>query len=94
MVQRRAARWTLHNYSSYASVTKMLQSPSCRAEKSDPGYAYFLQDRVVVLDGTTRKKTRPKNENFDDQEEASRQAHDVNITSPQRRCNVITLHRR
>ena len=24
----------------------------------------------------------------------SRQAHDVNITSPQRRCNVMTLHRR
>ena len=23
-----------------------------------------------------------------------RQAHDVNITSPQRRCNVMTLHRR
>ena len=24
----------------------------------------------------------------------SRQAHDVNTTSPQRRCNVMTLHRR
>ena len=24
----------------------------------------------------------------------SQQAHDVNITSPQRRCNVMTLHRR
>ena len=24
----------------------------------------------------------------------SRQAHDVNLTSPQRRCNVMTLHRR
>ena len=26
MIQRRAARWTLHNYSTYASVTEMLQS--------------------------------------------------------------------
>ena len=24
----------------------------------------------------------------------SQRAHDVNITSPQRRCNVMTLHRR
>ena len=24
----------------------------------------------------------------------TRQAHDVNTTSPQRRCNVMTLHRR
>ena len=28
------------------------------------------------------------------QKEKTRQAHDVNITSPQRRCNVMTLHRR
>ena len=25
---------------------------------------------------------------------SSRQVHDINITSPQRRCNVMTLHRR
>ena len=28
------------------------------------------------------------------QMEISQQAHDVNTTSPQRRCNVMTLHRR
>ena len=31
MIQRRAARWTLHNYSTYASVTEMLQSLSWRS---------------------------------------------------------------
>ena len=39
--------------------------------------------RHIIPNGTKQKT------NVD-----ARQAHDVNITSPQRRCNVMTLHRR
>ena len=46
MIQRRAARWTLHNYSTYASVTEMLQSLSWRSleqRRSDSQLCLFFK---------------------------------------------------
>ena len=46
MIQRRAARWTLHNYSTYASVTEMLQSLSWRSleqRRSDSRLCLFYK---------------------------------------------------
>ena len=46
MVQRQAARWTLHNYSPYASVTEMLQSLSWRSleqRRSDSRLCLFYK---------------------------------------------------
>ena len=54
MVQRRAARWTLHNYSPYASVTEMLQSLGWRSHeqrRSDdptPVYVCFTRSSMVL----------------------------------------------
>ena len=46
MIQRRAARWTSHNYSTYASVTEMLQSLSWRSleqRRSDSRLCLFYK---------------------------------------------------
>ncbi|MCG8048091.1 MAG: hypothetical protein JAY66_20795 [Candidatus Thiodiazotropha taylori] len=46
MVQRRAARWTLHNYSTYASVTDLLQSLGWRSleqRRSDSRLCLFYK---------------------------------------------------
>ena len=46
LVQRRAARWTLHNYSPYASVTEMLQSlvwRSLEQRRSDSRLCLFYK---------------------------------------------------
>ena len=46
MIQRRAARWTLHNYSTYASVAEMLQSLSWRSleqRRSDSRLCLFYK---------------------------------------------------
>ena len=42
MVQRRAARWTLHNYSPYTSVTEMLQSLGWRSLKQRRSYSRYV----------------------------------------------------
>ena len=46
MIQRRAARWTLNNYSTYASVTEMLQSLGWRSleqRRSDSRLCLFYK---------------------------------------------------
>ena len=46
MIKRRAARWTLNNYSTYASVTEMLQSLGWRCleqRRSDSGLCLFYK---------------------------------------------------
>ena len=46
MIQRRAARWTLNNYSTYANVTEMLQSLGWRSleqRKSDSRHVLFFK---------------------------------------------------
>ena len=55
MIQRRAARWTLNNYSPYASVTEMLQSLGWRSleqRKSDSRLCLFYKIiyRLVDID--------------------------------------------
>ena len=55
MIQRRAAGWTLHNYSTYASVTEMLQSLSWRSleqRRSDSRLCLFykITPDLVAID--------------------------------------------
>ena len=48
MVHRRAARWTLHNYSTYASVTEMIQSLSWRShEQRRSDYRLCLFCKII-----------------------------------------------
>ena len=50
-VQCRAARWTHHNYSPYATVTEMLQSLGWRSleqRRSTPDYVCFTRSSMVL----------------------------------------------